>query len=247
MNCQIKSELIHISSGALGESVGALSGVFGLAGTLDIRPGGTNPGTGMTVVPDLRINCTADCLSAVDTSHTYYLYYFDGDSSDASNPYLGLADFYGRLVSPGITLDLIKDRVSGSKGDYLQLGFTGMDVTFGSDNIYIGNDATSLGEIYGQTQFGPSQLKLYAGGANGASGVTMDMDWTLTDGNIRYADDGNYVWLTGLTAAVQGTAAVDVVSTENGYLADGIRIGLDDFQGGVPIQGFICLGPVGIA
>ncbi|WP_211829465.1 DUF6160 family protein [Kistimonas asteriae] len=225
------------TSGGLSDSVGALSGAFGLAGILDIRPGGANPGTGMTLVPDLRINCADECLSAVDTSHTYSLYYFDGDSSDTSNPYLGLADFYGRLASPGITLDLVKNRVSGGRGDYLQLGFTGMDVTFGADNLYIGSDATSLGEIYGQTQFGPSLLKLYAGGADGASGVTMDVDWTLTDGNIRYADDGNYVWLTGLTAAVQGTAAVDVVSAANGYLADGIRIGLEDFQGGYQFKG----------
>ncbi|NRA24145.1 MAG: hypothetical protein HRU08_06655, partial [Oleispira sp.] len=159
---------------------------------------------------------------------------------------LGLANFFGQAKSSGITLDFIQQRTVGSRGDYALLSYSDLNWTAGVEDIYIGNATTSLGQLFGTLNFSNTDnftgltsatnlnnIKLYPGGAQGNAGFTADINWNLESGNIRYGDDGSYIWLTGLASKGSGIATLDMVQGNE----NGLKLGFEDFSGSYRFKG----------
>ncbi|CAM3674764.1 hypothetical protein [Parendozoicomonas haliclonae] len=249
------------------ESYGALEARLEFDGSLVVRSGGVSPDSGINFNPTLATNCAGglkgDCLTAASKDdNKNQIFWWDGGIDTGQK--LGLANYFGKLTVPeGITLDLMK----GAPGtqDYILVAYENLNLRFGVEDIFIGSSSKSLGEVFGQFTFNDTNtitgetntssipynsLKLYAGGAEGDSGITADLSWNMSDGNLRYADDvqdkGAYVWFAGLASYGTGTAAIDVVRRDSAYdinasptsnLTSGIRLALTDLSGAWRLRG----------
>lgn len=230
----------HTTGANVSQSMGTFAGAFNYSGTFDLAANGEQNGSGLSLIPELKINCTGSCLTASTTDYSNFINYYDDGVR------LGMANYFGIIQSSGITLDFIKDRTVAGRGDYALVTLDDLDFTFGVEDIFIGNAPTSLGKLFGQLHFGNTdsftnitsatnlnQFKLHPGGAQGNSGLTADLSWNLASGDIRYADDGQYVWFTGLAAKGTGLATLDMVQgSENG-----LRLGVEDFNGSYRFKG----------
>ena len=220
---------VDLTSGAALPSYGGISGDFDLSAQLKIQGGGRFGTEG------LRLDGSATINSA------NFIY------SDDTHP-VGLKGITGNLAFNDLRVDVAPDW-NNRLGLALTLG--DMSGNIGIDRVELGDSAKTIGSVnvdfvlsdqtVASTQY-TNALYIEAGGNAdaGNQGLRLATEWSLSNGNLAYTDDGNTVVLSGLKSWGRGDITVNVTKAgnQNGTeFYDGLRIGFEDVKAGYSFAG----------
>lgn len=218
-----------VTTGQALPSYGALSGDFNLSGELKLQAGGRFGAEGMRLDGQFTIN-SAD-LSYIDDGHP-----------------LTLQGITGNFNLTDLRIDVAPDW-NNRLGLALTLGQFAGDINVA--NVEMGDAGNSLGSVdfnftlADQTVDGVNYTNaVYIEGGGqadaGKQGLRLATEWSLSNADLSYTDDGNTVIFSGLKSWGQGDITLNVtkagtINTTDFF--DGLRIGFENVKGGYSFDG----------
>lgn len=210
-------------------SYGSLSGDFDLSTDVQLTAGGHFGTQGMTLNGTTTIN-NADL--------TY---------STNGHP-LTLQGITGNINLTSLGIDVAPDW-NGRLG--LALTVNQLDGNLNIANVEMGDANQSLGSVAlnftlaDQTVNGTNYTNaLYVEGGGdpnaGSQGMLLATEWSLSNANLSYTDDGNTVLFSGIKSWGQGDVTLGVTKAgtiNNVDYYNGLRIGFNNVKGGYSIDG----------
>ena len=216
------------ASGAPLASYGGLEGDYRISSRTGIKAGGRE-GQGLRIDNETTIHSAN------------FLYLDDGNA-------LALRDITGEYRIHDLRIDVTNDNqgrpalgltLGGLEGELavgsVEVGASGQ--SFGSVNLaFAFEDRAFNGRNY------TNAVYLQGGGHQdaGAQGLRLAAEWSLSNADLSYTDNGNRVIVSGLQSWGQGDLTVNVTRNEirNGTrFYDGLRIGFEDLSAGYRING----------
>lgn len=215
-------------SGLALPSYGSVSGDFDLSTTLRIGGGGRE-GEGFRIDNETTIHSAN------------FLYADDGNV-------LHFRDITGRYDINDLRVDVTEDWL-GRKALGLTLGEFEGELAIGG--IDIGGSGNSIGQLNLDFMFRDHSYNglsytnaVYAQGGGhpgaGAQGLRLAAEWSLSNANLSYTEDGNRIIISGLQSWGRGdiTASVTRDGVQDGTrFYDGLRIGFENLKAGYRING----------
>lgn len=215
-------------SGQLLPSYGALSGDYDLSTRLGIAGGGRD-GEGFRIDNETTIHSAN------------FLYIDDGNA-------LRFRDITGYYDINDLRVDVTTDW-QGRKALGLTLGSFSGELAIGG--IEMGAASTSIGQVNLDFMFADhvyngesytNAVYVQGGGHQdaGPQGLRLAAEWSLSNADLSYTEDGNRVIFSGLQSWGRGDITANVTRNEvrqGTRFFDGLRIGFEDLKGGYRING----------
>lgn len=217
-----------VTSGLALPSYGGISGDFDLSSETTIGGGGRD-GEGLRI----------DHSTVINSANFIYL--------DDGNP-LALKGITGSYAIDDLRIDVTTDWAGR---EALALTATSLSGELNVDRVELGAAGNSLGSVnvnflFQDHVFGgqayTNAVYLQGGGHvdAGPQGLRLAAQWSLSQADLSYTEDGNQVIFSGLQSWGQGDVTVNVTRDEtiNGTrFFDGLRIGFEGLKGGYRING----------
>ncbi|WP_166263149.1 DUF6160 family protein [Marinobacter caseinilyticus] len=218
-----------VTTGQLLASYGSLSGDFDLSSHTEIRAGGRDGVQGLRVDNQTTINSAN------------FIYRDDGNA-------LALLGITGSYVINDLRLDITQDW-QGRNALGFTLGSLSGDINI--NRIEMGGNGKSIGQLNVSFLFEDhvfngrsytNAVYLQGGGHQdaGTQGLRLATEWSLSQADLSYTDNGNGVVFSGLQSWGHGDVTINVTRAGNigtTEFFDGIRIGFDDLEAGYRMNG----------
>jgi uncharacterized protein DUF6160 len=219
---------VDLGSGQPLPSYGGLGGDYDLSSRLRISGGGRE-GEGFRIDNETTIHSAN------------FVYTDDGNG-------VRLRDITGHYRIDDLRVDVAEDRL-GRNALGLTLGSVDGELTIGG--IGIGASGGSVGQVNLDFLFSDhlfngrvysNEVYIQGGGHPdaGPQGLRLAAQWSLSNADLSYAEDGNRVIFSGLQSWGQGDVTANVTRNEirdGTRFYDGLRIGFENLQAGYRING----------
>ena len=212
-------------------SIGMLTASGHVDGELYISAGGKDPEQGLTFNYDQTL--TAGDFRYIDTNSAGQQYE------------VALVGVTHDTQVTNLTFDVLNDGLWIAT-ERAQGSLSVSDIYLGTDYSLADSAKTSMGSLHidylyedqtiGSTTYtNEARLSPKGNQYGGDQGITIASQWSLSNADIGYTDDGNTVWLSGIQSYGSGNITFDLIDASYLYANNTVDAGADPFFDGIRI------------